>query len=247
LKKRSSIERGDFQGLLSSLKKTEKSMSSVTFPFLRPKPTTDPAPPGDDTGEDRKPSRKHASVRPDRRRSRRRIVVGAVVLALGATVFAVTWSKGQSGREVLVLTRAVSAGQVISTDDLGQVRLPVDSGLRAVSAGELRGVVGQTAAYAEAPGTVLSAGMLGRSAVPAAGSALVALEVKQGQYPPDLAPGARVEVVPNQVTATVTGATASGDGSGGTVVTLQVPAAAAAQVAETSSPALVVLGLGGAQ
>jgi hypothetical protein len=216
-------------------------MSFTTFPSLRTKPADEATAPGDEPGKVPKP----AWVRPKGRRSRRRIVVGAAVLAVGAGAFSMLWSSQQRGLEVLVLTHALTPGQVISASDLGQARIPADSGLPALPATELRTVVGRRAAYAEAPGTVVTAGMLGRTAMPAAGTALVALNVKQGQYPPDLAPGMTVEVIPGQVTATVTAVTPANN-AGDAVVTLQVSTAAAGQVATAADGAsLIELSAGG--
>lgn len=216
-------------------------MSFTTFPSLRTKPADEATAPGDEPGKVPKP----AWVRPKGRRSRRRIVVGAVVLAVGAGAFSMLWSSQQRGLEVLVLTHALTPSQVISASDLGEARIPADSGLPALPAAELRTVVGRRAAYAEAPGTVVTAGMLGRTALPAAGTALVALDVKQGQYPPDLAPGATVEVIPSQVTATVTAVTPANDNVGDAVVTLQVSTAAAGQVATADGASLIELSAGG--
>jgi hypothetical protein len=60
-------------------------------------------------------------------------------------------------------------------------------------------------------GALLTSGEIGATAPVAAGSDVVAVGLKSGQYPPDLSAGDRVQVVP-VVTSSATGAEGSGTG-----------------------------------
>lgn len=116
-------------------------------------------------------------------------------------------------------------------------------------------MIGQAVAYALPGGVLLTRAELGSGAQPPVGQAIAAVAVKSGQYPPGLAPGVRVLLVP----AGSGGAAPSSSGpSGGpwpasvvgvltlaseqgAVVTVQLVAAAAPTVAALSGSVAVVL------
>ena len=84
----------------------------------------------------------------------------------------------------------------LTGDDLETVRVSTDSGLQVVPAGQEASVVGAPVAVPLVAGSLLTRAEVGTTAPVASGSDVVAVGLKAGQYPPDLAPGDRVRVVP---------------------------------------------------
>ena len=70
------------------------------------------------------------------------------------------------------------------------------SGLDAVLVGEESSVVGRRVAVPLVAGAVLTSSEVGNAPPVGSGSDVVAVGLKAGSYPPDLAPGDRVQVVP---------------------------------------------------
>ncbi len=120
-------------------------------------------------------------------------------------------------------------------------------------------VLGQPMAVSLPAGALLTRAEVGAAALPAPGQALLAVLVKPGQAPPDLAAGARVLLVltppaggsaPAQSgpisdwAGTVT-AVQQLDGEQGTVVVVQLPRAQAMQVAALPAGQLSVVATAG--
>jgi hypothetical protein len=151
---------------------------------------------------------------------------------------------------VLAVARPVAAGEVIELGDLREVRVSADPGLRPMPAAERGAVVGRVASADLAPGTLLTAGHVSGAPTMEAGRAQVGVAVKAGQAPADLRPGDRVLVVlaPDPTVAgpsgqsdgdvveggRVTAVAPAADGSGATVVTVEVAEGDAAAVATAS-------------
>jgi hypothetical protein len=76
------------------------------------------------------------------------------------------------------------------------VRVSTGTSLQVVPAGDEANVVGSPVAVPLVAGSLLTRAELGSTAPVASGSDVVAVGLKAGQYPPDLAPGDRVQVVP---------------------------------------------------
>lgn len=172
-----------------------------------------------------------------------------VLLVLACTVGGVLLSLAAGDRQpVLALARAVSVGQALSTADLREVSIAADPAMSTMAASQVSTVVGRTMATSLPAGSLLTPDVLGAPLVPSPGKAITALALKPGMFPPELTPGARVAVVfvPSSATgpssvfaspsapatwqAIVTGVTARADEQI-TVVSLQLPEAAARQVA----------------
>jgi hypothetical protein len=184
-----------------------------------------------------------------------------VLVVAGAIAFALVSLRSAGGEEVLAVTRSLPAGSVLSPGDLGTVRLSGASTLAPVPVADEQAVVGRPVAVPIVSGTLLSTGELGATSPLSAGSEEVALALRAGQYPPDLLPGARVDVVPvpsadgtvssptalpsTPVAATVSAlATAPSGSNAATIVSLVVPAASAngvAALAANGSASLVEL------
>ncbi|HEY3843096.1 MAG TPA: SAF domain-containing protein [Acidimicrobiales bacterium] len=157
------------------------------------------------------------------------LVVVGVLLVLGCALAFTDASLHLGSREeVLVVAQPVAAGQVLTAGDLRPARVSTGSGLAVVLSGDESSVVGRRAAVALVTGSLLTTGEIG--AAPQVGSAsdVVAVGLKPGAYPPNLAAGDRVQVVP--VTSTTSGGdTGSGVTSGSpvaaTVLAVDVAAA----------------------
>jgi hypothetical protein len=124
------------------------------------------------------------------------VVIGVLLVIGGALAFADASLHLGSREEVLVVSEPLAAGQVITSSDLGTVRVSTSSGLQVVPAGDEAGVIGSSVAVPLVAGSLLTRAEVGTTAPVASGSDVVAVGLKAGQYPPDLAPGDRVRVVP---------------------------------------------------
>lgn len=198
-----------------------------------------------------------------RRRTRPFLAIGAVLALAGAGAFAVAYAHLGGHTSVIELKSAVSAGQVISLSDLRSVQVAADSSVPLIPVSEAAKVIGHRAGVSLPAGTLLSDADLGGSSVPAAGQALVALEVKPGSYPSQVAPGATVAVAPvtatgqsaaavavevaSLPTATVLSITPASNSSGDVEVSLQATQSEAGQIASIPADGaqLIVLSAGG--
>jgi len=94
-------------------------------------------------------------------RSRRRRNWPRMAAALGLAVasgalFVALYASAGARRPVLAVARAVPVGSVITASDLRAVRVAEDPGLAPIGAGAAQSVVGQRAAVALVPGTLLT-------------------------------------------------------------------------------------------
>jgi hypothetical protein len=156
------------------------------------------------------------------------MVVGVLLVIGGALAFADASQHLGSREEVLVVAEPLAAGQVITSSDLETVRVSTGSGLQVVPAGDEASVVGSSVAVPLVAGALLTRAEVGSTAPVASGSDVVAVGLKAGQYPPDLAPGDRVQVVP------VTSPSSSSLTPTGTPVSATVLAVDVASVASDS-------------
>src|SRR4051794_37294053 len=123
------------------------------------------------------------------------LIAVAVLLIVGfALSGALLVSRAGDTTEVLVAARAVPAGHVIGPADVAAARL--SGSVRAIAAGDLRTVVGNSAAVGLVGGQVLNRDMLTTAAVPAPGKSMVGLALRPGQLPADgLGIGDRVQAI----------------------------------------------------
>jgi hypothetical protein len=176
----------------------------------------------------------------------------------GALAFADASLHLGSREEALVLSRPLNAGQVIESSDLQAVRVSTGSGIQIVPLADEASVVGRPVAMPLVAGAVLTRSEVGSTSPVASGSDVVALGLKPGQYPPDLAPGDRVQVVPVTSPSSTstsgssdTGTTGSGStstGSSGTGIPTKVSATVLAvdvPSAESDSPTVFSLRVSG--
>ena len=193
------------------------------------------------------------------RRSPARLFGGAALALTGALVFAVVGLRVSPAVEVLTVARPVAAGAVLSEADLSTVRIMPDPAMQVFPANQKASVMGKTAAVPLVAGTLLTTGQLGTATDPPAGQSVIAVGLKTGRCPADLAAGASVLVVivanaannagsgappPVQAQAVVR-AVAPADNAGIVVVTVQLAAEAAVRIVSASGDvALIMLGGG---
>jgi hypothetical protein len=181
------------------------------------------------------------------------LLVG-VLLVVGCTAAVLATVVTVGGRSTgLVLARPVVAGQLLGPGDVRSVSLSADPGLDLVPADAPVEVVGRRAAYSLPAGAVLTRGVLGAAKVPPPGLGVVAVAAAPGQFPPDLTAGTPVSII--QVTDSSSGLPAGARGSWPgvvtqvartatdqtTVITVQLPAAGARQVAAIPAGQLSVV------
>lgn len=224
------------------------------------------------SSETQSPSRSWAGRRPaDTSRlahgPRRRVpylVLGVLLVVICVAGSVITVLQVGKREPVLSLAHPVQVGQVLAPSDLREVTVSADAGSDLVLASQSSSVLGRPMAYALPAGTFLSRSALGRPQVPAAGQAIVAVAAKPGQMPPQLSRGTSVSVVVSPGSqgsgssqgvvsggpwpAVVVGVEAAGSDQS-TVVSLQLPAASARQVASVppGELSLVAVAAGGGQ
>lgn len=159
---------------------------------------------------------------------RRRLIptVALSVFALAASfVVFLALEPKPAGRQVLVLRHDVVAGQQLSAADLRV--LTVDApGLASVPAAQESTVVGKALSVSLPAGSLLSPGLLVGSSGPLPGQAIVGAALKPGAFPPDLTPGAVVQLYAGAAdplgSATVFSLAEAGTAQGETVVSLML-------------------------
>ena len=147
-----------------------------------------------------------------RRRQWPRVGIGIVVVVGCALGFAATSLQVGGRAGVLELRASLPAGGVITVADLGVVQV-FAPGVATLPAAEKASVVGRAAAVPLVAGSLLSPADLGPAVALPAGQAEVAVALKPGGFPPEVAAGDHVLVVTLPATATGAG---SGAGTGST-------------------------------
>ena len=188
---------------------------------------------------------------PGRRRQIPLVVVGVLLVVGCALGFADASLSLASHEDVLVVAQPLAAGQVLTSSDLRAVKVSTGTGLDVVPTGAEASVVGRPAAVPLVAGALLTRGEVGAGSPASAGEDVVAVGLKAGLFPPGLAPGDRVQVVP-VVTSSSSTAMAPGSPVDATVLGVE-PAPAASntatvfslQVAKTDADAVASLAAAG--
>ncbi len=164
---------------------------------------------------DRSGSPSTSAPRRGRRRRLPHLVAGVllVVLCVGGAVW---WTTSTQDRvPMLALAKPVALGHVLTPADLRSIDVSAAPGVALIPADQAASVVGRPMATSLGPGALLTPDAVGGAAIPAAGRAVVAVGVKPGQFPPELAAGTPVSVVVTAATAAGTSTTtAQGQGPG---------------------------------
>ncbi|WP_410614552.1 hypothetical protein [Amycolatopsis sp. lyj-109] len=207
-----------------------------------------------------------AAVPPGRRTRRRlpHLLVGVllVVVCVGGALW---WAASAQGRvSVLAIARPVSVGHVLEPADVHQVEISAADGVATIPAGQAATVLGRPMATSLTAGALLTRGSLGPSMIPASGQAVVAVGLKAGQFPLELAPGAPVLVVVAASTPTAALPAVQGSGDGPTwpatvtgvvraesdqttVISLQMPSATAPALARMPAGQVTLVMLAGGE
>ncbi|VVJ21518.1 Uncharacterised protein [Amycolatopsis camponoti] len=196
--------------------------------------------------------------RPHRRLPHLLVGVLLVVVCVGGALW---WSSTAQDRvPVLAVARPLSVGHALEPGDVREVEVSAADMVAIVPAGQAATVLGRRMATSLGVGSLLTPGSFGPSMIPAAGYAVVAVALKPGQFPLELAPGSPVLVVTSSVAsppaeqpaggdstwpATVTGV-AKAEIDQNTVVSLQLPGTSAPALARVPSGqvSLVMLAVG---
>ena len=162
-----------------------------------------------------------------RRRRPAMIALAVAMAGTGVVVSAAIYQRADRQYPVVMVTRSVPAGAVISANDLGSTSVSLGSGLSVIRASQLLQAVGQVAAVSLKPATLLSPSELTSSRPPAPGVELVPAPVRPADLPATgLTPGDRVLVVPTAGVQGQPGAPAS-------ALALAAPVAAAIEAVTT--------------
>ncbi|MCU1613220.1 MAG: uncharacterized protein JWO98_760 [Frankiales bacterium] len=117
---------------------------------------------------------------------------------------------------VLVVARDVQVGSTITADDLTVANVPSDPNLSPIPAAQQSRVVGMVAQVPLTRGELLTRAQVGTGSGLKAGELLVALPLKEGQFPArGLTPGQQVLIVPTSGSTGSTGGTATTNGTPG--------------------------------
>jgi hypothetical protein len=130
------------------------------------------------------------------RRNLRWIAVGVLAVCLGGLGAALLYANLSDARTVVRVVRTVYRDQVITAADLGVTSAVPAAGVEMVAVGQLDEVVGRTALYDLAEGSLLSPRTYGAPAVEA-GSVRLGLRLAAGRIPSaPMPPGTVVLLVP---------------------------------------------------
>jgi hypothetical protein len=146
-----------------------------------------------------------------RRTSRKSLVLSVLVVLLGGLIAFAAGRMLTAHTAVLAVARDVQVGSTITADDLTVASVTSDPHPSPIPAAEQSQVVGMVAQVPLTRGELLTRSQVGTGSGLAAGEMLVALPLKEGQFPArGLAPGQEVLIVPTP------GSTVSNSGTGGT-------------------------------
>ncbi|MCB0910142.1 MAG: hypothetical protein KDB60_00820 [Propionibacteriaceae bacterium] len=130
------------------------------------------------------------------RRNLRWIAAGVLAVCLGGLGAALLYANLSNAQTVVTVTRTVYRDQVITAADLGVTSAVPAAGVETVPSGRIDEVVGRTALYDLAEGSLLSPRGYGEAAVEA-GSVRLGLRLAAGRIPSaPMPPGTPVLLVP---------------------------------------------------
>jgi SAF domain len=122
-------------------------------------------------------------VAPSRSRPPGLLVAAVMLILFFGAVGALLVQRAGERREVLAMARTVPMGQALAESDLRVVRVTADPALKAVAGSAARQVAGKIAATTLLAGSLLTPEALESDAAPAAGRAIVGLDLKGAQLP----------------------------------------------------------------
>ncbi len=154
-----------------------------------------------------------------RRRRPAMIALAVAMAGAGVLVSAAVYQKADHQVAVVMVTRQVPAGAVLTAGDLSTTNVTVGTGIHVIPASQLGQVAGDVAAAGLQPGTLLAPSDLTTTQPPGPGQELVPASVKPTMLPASgLAPGDHVLIV-----ATPGDQGQSGSSVGSSALTAPVP------------------------
>ncbi len=155
------------------------------------------------------------SAAPSRRPSRRGLILSVLVVLLGGLVAFGGAQVLTRHTQVLAVSRDVPVGATITDGDLTVANVPSDPNLSPILASQRAQIVGKVARVGLVRGQLLTLAQIGTHGGLADGQMLVALPLKQGQFPiRGMTPGQRVLIVSTPgATGSVAATTGSATGS----------------------------------
>lgn len=137
-----------------------------------------------------------------RQRRREMVALGVALVCLGALAAGGLYVSVGQRSPAVVVTQNVPVGTTINPGEVGTAMVSAGEGVRTISGGELRSVVGQRAATDLRAGTLLAPSQVTRELAPGPGRQLVPVALAPGQLPAGgLSPGDKVLVVPTPAAA----------------------------------------------
>jgi SAF domain len=145
-----------------------------------------------------------------RRTSRRALIISVLVVLVGALLAFAAGQMLTKHTEVLAVAHDVPVGATIQDSDLTVASVTKDPNLSPIPASQRPQIVGMVAQVGLAKGELLTRAQVGPKTGFTAGQQLVALPLKQGQFPArGVAPGQKVLIVATPGTAGSAGSSSS--------------------------------------
>ena len=173
------------------------------------------------------------------------LVLGAALIVLAGLLVAWALTRAADRVQVVQISSAVQAGDIIQADDLTLTGVAYDGALQGlVPAGSLQAIVGRVAAIDLRPGSLLVSGMWADAPQLAPGEQSVGAVLAPGRFPSGLSRGDLAVAVPLAGEASPTSVRvidAAVTESDELLVTLAVPAGTAVVVAQLAAADQLVL------
>jgi len=141
------------------------------------------------------------------------LLLGSLLVVVCATAFFLASLQASGRAPVLALARSVSAGHVLTAEDVRVVRVAAGADVSTIGSASASSVIGGVMAAPRSAGDLLTPTDVGVSKFPPPGKAVAAVPLKAGQFPPGLSAGTKVAALVAPSTRTdagsQTGASAS--------------------------------------
>jgi len=171
------------------------------------------------------------------------VIVSAFVVLASIAAFTSLYSSADHQRAVLVVTRTIPQGQVITGSDLGQAQVSVSGGVAPIPVADASELGGRRAVSTIPAGSLLVPSDLTTAPQVATGDAIVGLSLKPGELPADgVEVGDQVMVVQTGSPGTTAGSGESVSGSAGVADGATGILIPQATVFETSAPSTQTAG-----
>lgn len=155
--------------------------------------------PADGPGSDPATGSGAATPQPPRlpaRRNPKWIALGVIAICLGALLSYVIYDRVAAESAVLIMTKTVYRGTVITAGDLAPATVSGAVASDPIPADQVDELIGQTAIYDLIAGSVVPSGAIGELVVPPEGRAVVGIRLVEGRSPIGLLhPGSAIRLI----------------------------------------------------